>query len=116
MYMGDKLAEAETMTVGLPAAPGEDRRGPPSGRPVTGCLDRRVDAPLGHLIISLHPPPLETPRHSWQCYEGFPLKPFEEPHSLQKCRVEERPGPHPWVLLPLQLPLPQGGRVEEVED
>ena len=30
--------------------------------------------------------------------------------------MEERPGPHPRVLLPLQLPLPQGGRVEEVED
>ena len=30
--------------------------------------------------------------------------------------MEERPGPHPWVLLLLQLPLPQGSGVEEVED
>ena len=45
MYAGDRLAEAETMTVGLPATQGEDGRGPPSGRPVTGCLNRRVDAP-----------------------------------------------------------------------
>ena len=49
MYVGDRLAEAETMTVSLPAAPGEDGR---------------VDAPLGRLVISLHPPPLETPCHS----------------------------------------------------
>ena len=52
------------MTVGLPATLGENGRGPLSGRPVTVCLDRRVDAPPGHLIISLHPPPLETPHHS----------------------------------------------------
>ena len=30
--------------------------------------------------------------------------------------MEERPGPHPRVLLLQQLPLPQGGKVEEVED
>ena len=29
--------------------------------------------------------------------------------------MEERPGPHRRVILPLQLPLPQGGRVEEVK-
>ena len=63
MYAGDRLAEAKTMTVSLPATPGEDGRGPPLGRPVTGCLERGVDA-LGHLVISLHPPPLETPCHS----------------------------------------------------
>ena len=30
--------------------------------------------------------------------------------------MEERPGPYPRVLLRLQLPLPQGGRVEEEEE
>ena len=63
-YAGNRLPEAEMMTVGLPAIPGEDRRGPPSRRPVIQSLDRRVDAPLGHLVISFHPPPMESPRHS----------------------------------------------------
>ena len=74
MYMGDRLAEAEMMTVGLPATPGEDGRGPSSGRPVTRCLDRRVDAPLGHPVISLHPPPLETPHHSLVALRVLPLE------------------------------------------
>ena len=74
MYVGDRLAEAEMMTVGLPATPGEDGRDPPSGRPVTRCLDRRVDAPLGRLIISLHPPPLETPHHNLAALRGLPLE------------------------------------------
>ena len=74
MYMGDRLVEAETMTVGLQATPGEDRRGPSSERPVTQCLNRRVDAPLGHLVISLHPPPLESPRHSLAALRGLPLE------------------------------------------
>ena len=74
MYVGDRLAEAKMMTVSLPATPGEDRKGPPSGRPVTRCLDRRVDAPPGRLIISLHPPPLETPRHSLVALRGLPLE------------------------------------------
>ena len=59
MYAGDRLVEAEIMTVSLPATPGEDGR---------------VDAPLGHLIISLHPPPLETPRHSLTALRGLPLE------------------------------------------
>ena len=74
MYVGDRLAEAKTMTVSLPATPGEDGRGPPSGRPVTGCLNKGVDAPLGCLIISLHPPPLETPCHSLAALRGLPLE------------------------------------------
>ena len=74
MYMGDRLPEVETMTVGLPAAPGEDRRGPPPGRPATRCLDRRVDVLLGHLVVSLHPPPLESPRHSLAALRRLPLE------------------------------------------
>ena len=95
MYPGDRLAEAKMMTVSLPATPGEDGKGPPSGRPVTGHLDRRVDTPPGHFIIFLHPPPLETPHHSLVALQGLPWRPSEEPHSLQERRVEERPGPHP---------------------
>ena len=74
MYAADRLAVAETMTASLPATPGEDGRGPPSGRPITRCLDRRVDAPLGHLVISLHPPSLETPHHSLAALQGLPLE------------------------------------------
>ena len=67
MYAGDRPPEAEMMVVGLPAIPEEDERGPPSGRPTSRRLTRRVDAQLGRLVISLHPPtqalrrpPLET--------------------------------------------------------
>ena len=35
MYVGDRLPEAEMMAVSLPATPGEDKRGPPSGRPIS---------------------------------------------------------------------------------
>ena len=55
MYTGDRLPKAEMMFIGLPAIPEEDKRGPPSGRPISQCLTRRVDAQLGHLVISLHP-------------------------------------------------------------
>ena len=68
MYVGDRLPEAEMMAVGLLAVPEEDERDPPSGRPISQCPARRVDAQLGCLIIPLHPPPqvlrrppLETP-------------------------------------------------------
>ena len=64
MYTEDRLPGAETMTVSMPATPGEDGRGPLSGRPVTRCLDSRVDDPAGYLVISLHPPPLESPHQS----------------------------------------------------
>ena len=74
MYMEDRLAGAGVVAVGLLATPGEDRRVPLSGRPVAGHLDRRVDAPLGSLIISLHPPPLETPHHSLVALQGLPLE------------------------------------------
>ena len=57
MYAGDRLPEAEMMTVNLPAVPEEDERGPPSGRPIRQCPTRRVDTQLGCLVISLHPPP-----------------------------------------------------------
>ena len=50
------------MAVGLPATPEEDERGPPSGSPISRHLARRVDAQLGHLIISLHPPPPQVLR------------------------------------------------------
>ena len=53
MYMGDRLAEAEKITVGMPVTPGEDGRHPLPGSPVTRHLNRRVDTPLGL--------PLETP-------------------------------------------------------
>ena len=57
MCMGDKLPKAEMMAVGLPAAPEEDERCPPSERPIYQCLTRRVDTQLGHLTIPLpHPP------------------------------------------------------------
>ena len=72
MYVGDSLAEAETMMVGLPAVPGEEGRGPPSGRPVTQSLDRRVDAPLGCLVIFLRPPPMESPHHSLAALRRLP--------------------------------------------
>ena len=49
-------------------------RGPPSGRPVTGCLNRRVGTSPGRLIISLHPPPLESPHHSLVALRRLPLK------------------------------------------
>ena len=62
---GSRLPEAKTMAVGLPAIPGEDRRGPLPGRPISRCLARRMDVQLGHLIISLHPPP--------QVLRGLPL-------------------------------------------
>ena len=74
MYAGDRLPEVEMMTVGLPAAPGEDGRGPPSGRPVAECLNRRVDTPPECLIISLHPPPLESPCHSLAALRKLPLE------------------------------------------
>ena len=57
MYMADRPPKAEIMAVGLPAIPEEDKRGPPSGRPTSRHLARRVDTQLGRLIISLHPPP-----------------------------------------------------------
>ena len=48
-YTGDRLPEAEVMAVGLPATPEEDERGPPSGRPISRCPARRMNA--------LYPPP-----------------------------------------------------------
>ena len=45
MYTGDRLPKVEMITVGLPATLEEDGKGPPSGRPVTRCLDRRVGCP-----------------------------------------------------------------------
>ena len=74
MYVGDRSADAETMTGGLPATPGEDERDPPSGTPATGSLDRRVDAPLGHLIISLHLRVLEAPCQSLAALRRLPLE------------------------------------------
>ena len=50
------------MAVSLPAVSEEDKRGPPSGRPISRCLTRKVDAQLGRLIISLHPPPPQVLR------------------------------------------------------
>ena len=74
MYVGDRSPKVEMVTVSLPAAPGEDGRGPPSGRPVTRCLNRRVDTPLGHLIIYLHPPPSPQPGSIMKASLRNPLK------------------------------------------
>ena len=71
MHARDRLPEAETMAVGQPAIPGGDGTCPPSGRPVTQSLDRRVDTPLGHLVISPPPQPLESPHHSLAVLRGL---------------------------------------------
>ena len=65
MYVGDRLPEAKMTAIGLPAAPEEEERGPPSGRPICQHLTRRVDTQPGCLAIPLHPPP--------QALRGFPL-------------------------------------------
>ena len=57
MYVEDRLPKTEMRAIGLPAIPREDGRCPPSGRPISQCLTRRVDAQLGCLVMSLHPPP-----------------------------------------------------------
>ena len=40
--MGDKVLKVEMMTASLPVAPGEHKRGPSLGRPVSRCLTRLV--------------------------------------------------------------------------
>ena len=55
MNVGDRLPEAEMMAISLPAIPEEDERFPLSGRPISRCLARRVDA--------LYPPPQALLRH-----------------------------------------------------
>ena len=94
--MGDRLPEAKMMTIGLPVAQGEHERGPPSGRLVTQSLYRRVDAPLGCLIIFLQPPPMESPCHSLVVLRRYPLEmplqymPYMEHHfqALTGIRLE----------------------------
>ena len=47
--MGDRVLKVGTITADLPVAPGEHKRSPPSGRPVSRCLIRWLISPLGHL-------------------------------------------------------------------
>ena len=69
-YMEDRLPKAEAMAVSLPVIPGEDGRCPPSGRPTSQCLTRRVDTQEGRPIMSLPPPPQELgglpPKTLWR--------------------------------------------------
>ena len=80
MYMGGRVLEAEAITAGMPAAPGEREKGPPSGQPVSRCLIRWVGTPLGYLAMSLHLPHLEAPRPNVVAAQGPHLKPSKEHH------------------------------------
>ena len=53
------------VTVGPPATPRERGRGPPSGRPVSRRLIRRVGAPLGCLTMFPQLQHLEAPAPMW---------------------------------------------------
>ena len=61
MATGGRVLEARMITVSLPVTPGERERGPPLGRPVSRCLTRWVNAPLGHLAMSPQPQHLKVP-------------------------------------------------------